>query len=84
LTPTQWICDLFLGILILIDARGLSSRQSVIVGIAILSPWALVLVPSVSFANFAVIGLPLIWAVVLLTLMLPDIYAGKTEKGLTT
>jgi len=66
LTPMRWIYDLFLGILILAEGKNLSRFQSLMAGVAIISPWALVLVPKTIRWNVAVIGLPLIWATTLL------------------
>jgi hypothetical protein len=66
LTPMRWIYDLFLGILVLVERGNFSRLQSLIFGIAIISPWFLVLVPETMRWNAAVIGIPLIWATALL------------------
>ncbi len=72
LTPMRWIYDLFLGILILTERRNFSLPQSVMAGVATLSPWVLVLVPETMRWNTAVVGLPLIWATTLLVLFFTD------------
>jgi Glycosyltransferase family 87 len=81
LTPMRWIYDLYLGILILVDEKDLSPYQSIIAGIAIISPWFLVLVPEEMRGNAAVIGLPLIWAVTLLVLVLPENLNAKVKTN---
>ncbi len=72
LTPMRWIYDLFLAVLILSEARNLSPLRSLLAGIAVLSPWLLVLVP-VSFRwDAAMIGIPLIWAATVLPILLSE------------
>lgn len=79
LTPMRWIYDLFLGILILGEKRTLSAHQSVMAGIAILSPWFLVLVPEPMRWNAAVVGLPLTWAIALVVFLFPDSLEATNE-----
>jgi len=66
LTPMRWIYDLFLSILLLAEERNLSRLQSIIAGLAVISPWILFFIPETIRWNVAVIGVPLIWAVYLL------------------
>ena len=80
LTPMRWIYDLFLGILILAEKRRLSPIQSVLVGIAILSPWILVIIPEPTRWNAAIVGIPLVWAATLLLLIIYE----KHEAGETS
>lgn len=69
LTPMRWIYDLFMGILILVETRMFSPFLSLVAGAAVLSPWLLVLVPNPMRWNLAMLGLPLIWLVFVLSLM---------------
>lgn len=70
LTPMRWIYDLFLGILILAEKRSLSLVQSLLVCTAVLSPWVLVMFPETTRWNVAVVGIPLIWAMPVLSLLI--------------
>ena len=70
ITPMRWIYDLFLSILILADGKRFTPWRSLFAGIAVLSPWLLVLVPLPMRWNVAVLGLPLIWVTTVLSLIL--------------
>ena len=62
LTPMRWMYDLFLGIFVLTEKREYSWFQTVVVAIAVLSPWVLIFFPEAERWNAAAIGIPLIWA----------------------
>jgi hypothetical protein len=72
LTPMRWIYDLFLGILLLVERGNFSRLQTLIFGLAIFSPWFLVLIPETLRWNAAVTGLPLIWAAALLVSIIAE------------
>jgi hypothetical protein len=72
LTPMRWIYDLFLAILVLVERRSFSPLLSWVTGAAVLSPWLLVLVPDPHRWKIAVLGLPLVWAAVVLSQMLGE------------
>jgi hypothetical protein len=71
LTPMRWIYDLFLGFLVPNQNPKISSLSRVSLGLAILSPWLLVLVDETIRGEFAVIFLPLIWSLVFLVENIP-------------
>lgn len=66
LTPMRWIYDLFLGILVPNQSPKISSLARVSVGLAVLSPWLLLLVSENIRGEFAVIFLPLTWSLIFL------------------
>jgi ABC-type proline/glycine betaine transport system permease subunit len=68
----RWIYDLFLGILILADRKRLSLSQSVLAGLAILSPWLLVVIPEMSRWDAAMLGIPLIWSATVISFLLHE------------
>jgi len=68
LLPMRWIYDLYLFILIPSEERELPKISSIMVGIAIMAPWSLALFPERLQWSAALIGLPLIWAIALLTI----------------
>lgn len=72
LTPMRWIYDLFLAVLILSEAESLSPFRSLLAGIAVLSPWLLLLVPVSMRWDAAMIGIPLIWAASVLPILFVD------------
>jgi len=66
LTPMRWIYDLFLGILILTEKRKFTRLQYFMIGLTIISPWILIFIPGLLKWKIAVVGFPLLWAVILL------------------
>jgi len=84
LTPMRWIYDLFLGVLILAEKRNLLPIQSLLVGIAVLSPWSLVIFPEATRWNVAVVGIPLVWAVPLLSIIIHQKREREKEHVLET
>jgi hypothetical protein len=62
LFPMRWIYDLYISILILPEENDLSIIQTIVVAIAVASPWILVIVPEINRWNTAAVGLPMLWA----------------------
>jgi len=66
LTPMRWIYDLFVGILIPDNNPKSSVLARLSLGLAVLSPWSLLLIAERIRGECAVIGLPLIWSLIFL------------------
>lgn len=80
LTPMRWIYDLFLGILVPSQSPKVSSLARISVGLAVLSPWLLVLIDEKIRGEFAVIFLPPIWSLVFLVENVPFRRIGAWRK----
>jgi len=64
----RWIYDLYLYILIPPEESQFSRTSSIFVGIAVMAPWSLVVFREGLRWSVALIGIPLIWALVFLTI----------------
>jgi hypothetical protein len=84
LTPMRWIYDLYMGVLIPPEKVSLSKTQSLLLALALASPWVLIFVPDTSRWNTAVLLMPIVWVLYLLVQFAPYfsalVIAGKKEQ----
>jgi hypothetical protein len=78
LFPMRWIYDLYLLILIPSEEKKLSKVSGILVGIAVMAPWCLVVLPENLRWPLIVVGLPLVWTLPLFALYLAKKIAPNT------
>lgn len=71
LFPMRWVYDLLLGILVPLEARGISRSLGASIALALLAPWGLALFPASTRWSALVIGLPIAWGIVWLVQFIP-------------